>query len=183
MCKKFTISLFTPAEKFAMIPFMNTDIRRGTRVSCGVKERGTFVRFLDRLRNALMRFMYGRYGNDRLNQALCVMTLMLCVAEVLLGRVPVLGAVLHFLTTFLWFIVLLRMFSHNFDRRRAENERFLAVLGPLQQSLRQQKMRREDREHKYFTCKDCGAVCRVPRGRGKIIITCPKCGREICGKS
>ena len=32
-------------------------------------------------------------------------------------------------------------------------------------------------------CPKCGTVCRVPRGKGKIVITCPKCGGEIRGKS
>ena len=42
--------------------------------------------------------------------------------------------------------------------------------------------RRADKDHKYFTCK-CGAVCRVPVGRGKIVITCPKCGQKINAKT
>ena len=44
-------------------------------------------------------------------------------------------------------------------------------------------MRSMDKEHKYFTCPNCRTVCRVPRGKGKIIITCPKCGGSIHGKS
>ena len=32
-------------------------------------------------------------------------------------------------------------------------------------------------------CPGCGAVCRVPRGKGRIVITCPRCGNEIHGKS
>ena len=45
------------------------------------------------------------------------------------------------------------------------------------------KARHADKEHKYFTCKNCGAICRVPAGKGKIIITCPKCGAQIQGRS
>ena len=41
------------------------------------------------------------------------------------------------------------------------------------------RARRADRDHRYFVCKKCGAVCRVPVGKGKIIITCPKCGAQI----
>ena len=53
----------------------------------------------------------------------------------------------------------------------------------MKQSLRRKKNQLQDKDHKYFTCKNCSAVCRVPRGRGKIVITCPKCGSEIRGKS
>jgi len=45
------------------------------------------------------------------------------------------------------------------------------------------KARHADKDHKYFTCKACGTICRVPVGKGKIIITCPKCGGQIHGKS
>lgn len=130
-----------------------------------------------------MRFMYGRYGSDQLNRALCVLILALYVLSLPLSLIPMVGSVLRFLNTFLWFVVLLRMFSRNIQRRRDENAWFLAKIGPAKQVFRNHKMRQQDREHKYFTCKNCSAVCRVPRGRGKIIITCPKCGREIRGKS
>ena len=130
-----------------------------------------------------MRFMYGRYGSDQLNRALCVLILALYVLSLPLSLIPMVGSVLRFLNTFLWFVVLLRMFSRNIQRRRDENAWFLSKIGPAKQTLRNHKMRQQDREHKYFTCKNCSAVCRVPRGRGKIIITCPKCGREIRGKS
>ena len=141
------------------------------------------MRFLDRVRNALMRFMYGRYGNDQLNRALCVLILALYLISLPLSLIPMVGSVLRFLNTFLWFVVLLRMLSRNVERRRGENAWFLSMIGPAAQALRNHKMRQQDKEHKYFTCKNCSAVCRVPRGRGKIIITCPKCGREIRGKS
>lgn len=130
-----------------------------------------------------MRFMYGRYGNDQLNRALCVLILVLYLLSLPLGLIPVVGRVLHFLNTFLWFVVLLRMLSRNIQRRRGENEWFLSLVGPAKQALRNFKMRHQDKEHKYFTCKNCATVCRVPRGRGKIIITCPKCKNEIRGKS
>ena len=33
----------------------------------------------------------------------------------------------------------------------------------------------KDREYKYFVCPGCGQICRVPKKRGKITITCPRC--------
>ena len=43
--------------------------------------------------------------------------------------------------------------------------------------------RHADKEHKYFTCKNCKAICRVPVGKGNIVITCPKCGAQIRAKT
>ena len=45
------------------------------------------------------------------------------------------------------------------------------------------KARRADKEHKYLTCKNCKTICRVPAGKGTIVITCPKCGHKIEGNS
>ena len=45
------------------------------------------------------------------------------------------------------------------------------------------RARHADKEHRYFTCKQCKTICRVPVGKGKIIITCPKCGHQFIKKS
>ena len=139
--------------------------------------------FLSRIRDARARFMSGRYGHDQLNRALCVAILVLYVLGLFLRRVPVLGMILYYLPTVLWFVVFFRMLSRNFAKRRRENERYLALLGPAAEKLRRRKSQLQDKDHKYFTCRNCSAVCRVPKGRGKIIITCPRCGREIRGRS
>ena len=80
-------------------------------------------------------------------------------------------------------LLLFRMFSRNLVRRRAENARFLAWWSPIRGRLAGMRQRSLDREHKYFTCKSCKTICRVPAGKGKIEITCPKCGEKIIGKS
>ncbi len=160
-----------------MIPFVS---KRAFLRKAGKKET---MSFLYRLREAFARFMAGRYGHDHLNRALCVAILVLYVLGLFLRKVPVLGVILYYLPTVLWFVVFFRMLSRNYDQRRWENEKYLKLAGPMSRSLRRRKTQMQDREHKYFTCKNCSAVCRVPRGRGKIVITCPRCGAEIHGKS
>ena len=71
---------------------------------------------------------------------------------------------------------LFRMLSRNFEKRRAENAAFLRAVGPF---LRWYKLRRcihRDKEHCYFTCPNCKQQLRVPRGKGKIHVTCRNCG-------
>ena len=131
---------------------------------------------MSKFRDALYRFMYGRNGVDALNWALFALELVLSVVCSFV-RVRAVASVLSFLSFVLMFIVLIRIFSRNLDQRRAENARFLAWWMPKANAMRGATARRADKAHKYVRCS-CGAYCRVPRGVGKIELTCPKCGRK-----
>ena len=131
---------------------------------------------MNKLRNALSRFMYGRNGVDALGWALFGLELLLSIIGTFV-RVQAVSSALYFVTMALMFMILLRMFSRNLTARRAENAKFLAWITPLLNDVRGAKARRADTAHKYARCS-CGAWCRVPRGVGKVELTCPKCGRR-----
>ena len=131
---------------------------------------------MNKFRDALYRFMYGRNGVDALNWALFAVELVLSLLSSFV-RVQAVAATLYFLSVVLMFIVLIRIFSRNLTQRRAENARFLSWWAPKMDAMRGAKARRADKAHKYVRCS-CGAYCRVPRGAGKVELTCPKCGRK-----
>ncbi len=139
--------------------------------------------FLYRVSSALARFMYGRNGTDQLNMALLCAYLAALVLAALLGRISPVRVLLEAVTVALAVLVLFRTFSRNLSKRRVENDRFLAWWRPVKQRITGARQRRRDKDHKYFTCKNCKTICRVPTGKGKIEITCPKCGGKIIGKS
>ena len=142
--------------------------------------------FFSRLADAFARFMYGRNGTDQLNLALCAVYMVLwLISSIVLAAVDIqiLNTILSFLTTALLVVIVMRTFSKNLDKRQAENQKFLAWWYPTKNRITGAKARREDKDHKYFTCKSCKTICRVPAGKGKIVITCPKCGAKIEGKS
>lgn len=139
--------------------------------------------FFYRVSSALARFMYGRNGSDQLNMALLALYLVIWVVQLLLRRFWAVQLVLEAVALVLVFLVLFRTFSRNLTRRRAENTKFLNWWYPLRNRAAAAKQRRQDKDHKYFTCKNCRTVCRVPSGKGKVEITCPKCGGKIIGKS
>ena len=139
--------------------------------------------FFYRVTNALARFMYGRNGSDQLNMALLAAYVALWVVQIFLGRIFAVRLVLETVSTVLAVIVLFRCFSKNLTKRRAENARFLSWWYPVKGRISGARQRRQDKEHKYFTCKNCKTICRVPAGKGRIEITCPKCGGKIIGKS
>lgn len=138
--------------------------------------------FTEKVKNALLRFMYGRNGVDQLNFCLIWLVIALNLAAVLIGGVA--GSVISFLSTAATVWIVYRTFSRNLQRRRRENGVFVSrVWYPVTGFLRRTGARWKDREHRYFTCPACRTVCRVPKGKGKIVITCPKCHREIRAKS
>ena len=133
-----------------------------------------------RIGAALRRFMYGRYGSDQLNMAILVaavlvsltnsvLTVFLLESTVYSGIVaPILSVIVYGLLIYSFF----RMFSRNIYKRQRENRRFTQLW-----------MRLKDRNNRYFRCPNCKQTVRVPRGRGKICIRCPKCGEKFMRKS
>ena len=142
------------------------------------------MNFFQRIGNALSRFMYGRNGVDRLGLTMIWAALLLDIINMLLREKPVVSGITGLVSGVLLFTALFRMFSRNLEKRRAENTRFMEkVWWPVSRRIAGSRQQRMDKEHRYFTCPSCGAVCRVPRGKGRIVITCPRCGNEIHGKS
>ena len=122
--------------------------------------------FLDMLR----RFMAGRYGHDRLNLTMLVVGCVLCFVQMF---VPAgIGFVLTIVSEALLILSLLRCFSRNTYKRYNENRKFL-LMGD----------RIKDRAHRDYSCPKCRQTVRVPRGKGKIAIICPKCREKFVKKT
>lgn len=135
--------------------------------------------FFRKIGNAFARFMYGRNGGDQLGLFMLALAIMLDIVNVFVKSDVVYG-IISIASAVLLLVTLLRMFSKNLAKRRAENTKFLQkVWWPLKGKFDRIK----DKEHKYFTCPNCRTICRVPRGKGKLVITCPKCRNQIHGKS
>lgn len=136
-----------------------------------------FRRFTQRLSESMRRMMYGRYGLDKLNVFLMAAAVALCLVGFLVSRFfGAVGALIGTLTSLisygLLFWYLFRVFSRNIEKRSLENRRYLTL-----------KARLTDRSNRYYRCPNCRQTVRVPRGRGKICIKCPKCGEKFVRKS
>ena len=137
-----------------------------------MKDFGSRLRSLAlKFQAGLCRFMSGRYGTDRLNLViLCVGTACI-VLSALLQRSWV-GQVLWILSYGLMIWAIFRALSRNINKRYQENRRFLLIFDRL-----------KDRKNRYFLCPRCRQTVRVPRGKGKILITCPKCKEKFQKKT
>ena len=141
--------------------------------------------FFQKIGNAIVRFMYGRNGMDYLNRTLFWGYIGVFLAQILFNilRLGVPALICEALLWPLMLLILFRMFSKNLPKRRAENQKFWNWWCGVKSRNAGAKARHAAQDHKYFTCKTCGTVCRVPVGKGKIIITCPKCGAQIHAKT
>lgn len=126
----------------------------------------------------LAQFLSGRYGNDALNVALMIFAVLI---SVVLRFTPV--WYLSFLCYVPLALMLFRAFSRNIAARQKENRLFLAPVRKLQAWAGRNKTKAKDTTHKYYKCPACKAQLRVPKGKGKICITCPKCRKEFVKKT
>ncbi len=120
-----------------------------------------------RLKSWLGRVFAGCYGVDQLSLTILYLDVALCIVGLfarsgwitLLSYVPM-------------FFVLFRMLSKNRYQRYQENRRFLQL-----------KDRLKDRSNRYYRCPKCRQMVRVPKGKGKISITCPRCKEKFVKKT
>lgn len=128
---------------------------------------------LDRLKT----FMQGRYGNDALNVFLILLG---CAVSILLTLfIPGRFYYFRYLGTAIYLIALVRSLSRNLPQRQKENAKFLEVSEPWRKHLYKKFNQYQDKTHRYYNCPGCHRTLRVPKGKGKINITCPHCHREF----
>ena len=126
---------------------------------------------MNRFKQWLQRFMMGRYGTDKLNMWILGGGLVLCIISIFIAFPPV-NLLLTAGSYALMIWAIFRTFSRNTYKRYRENRRFLMMLDRI-----------KDRDHRYFDCPKCRHPVRVPRGKGKIMITCPKCKEKFQRKT
>ena len=131
------------------------------------------------MREKLRRFMIGRYGTDGLNQFLSIASLVLLFIAIV-SRIS--------LFTWLSAVPLLfccyRTFSRNISKRTEENYKFYTLKDRVDNKFRGLKEQWANRKvYHYYRCPQCRQKLRVPRGRGRIQISCPRCGTQFIKKS
>ncbi len=131
------------------------------------------------MRDKLIRFMQGRYGADQFSRFLVGLTMVFLVLSL-------------FFRSWVWEILILaliiytyyRMFSRNIQKRYAENQLFLNKTAGLRRKWAVMKRDAASRKTSHiYRCPNCKQKIRVPKGRGRIAIRCPKCSTEFVRKS
>lgn len=134
---------------------------------------------MNSFKDKMARFMYGRYGMDQLSRNLSLICLvLLIVTNFVRNNVIYMIALVGIVYTYF------RVFSRNISRRSDENEKYLKFHYKVVGKLNKIKFRITDsKTHRIFRCPSCSQKIRVPRGKGKISIKCPKCRIEFIKKT
>lgn len=131
------------------------------------------------MKEKVQRFMTGRYGFDDLSKACLILTVILMTASLFArNRFFYLAALLLLAYCYV------RAFSRKIAKRQQENQKFCNLRYRRAIKWNQFKERQAQRKiYRLYRCPQCRQTVRVPKGRGKICITCPKCRTEFIKKS
>ncbi len=138
------------------------------------------------MKEKVIRFMqgrYGAYGADAFTKFLLAAGLIvLLVSSAFGGR-----AVSLFCYVLGWAVIIycyFRLFSKNTAKRYAENQAFLSHTAGIRGFFRKQRyMWQQRRVYHIYKCPGCKQKIRIPKGKGKIEVRCPKCGTTFIKKS
>lgn len=130
-----------------------------------------------KFKERLDRFFSGRYGYDDLNLFILILYLIIIIIR-LITKCYWLD-ILEFITVL---ILITRILSKNIEKRRAENRKFQKISAPVRTWL-YNTFKNRNSSHKIFVCPNCLQKVRVPKGKGKIEITCPKCRNSFVKRS
>lgn len=137
------------------------------------RKRGNLREFFDRLNLRIAEFMNGRYGMDSLNKFMLILAIILLIIGPFISPLDMVGWVLAALA-------FIRSISKNISSRQRENEVFQKIISAPKKFFSARATHWKNRKTtKYFKCDNCKQKLSVPKGKGKLRIICPKCGKEI----
>lgn len=131
------------------------------------------------MKDKLYRFMRSRYGNDQLSSMLTWGGLIFMLLDCFLKI-----GIFYFIGFVLFVYGYIRIFSKQYDKRAAQNRWYMEHTAGIRNVFKRRKKQKETgKDYKVFVCNKCQQMIRVPRGKGRIEIRCPKCGNKFIRKS
>ena len=136
------------------------------------------------MREKLAKFMSGRYGVDQLYRFLLLIGVICVLISAILNEYPLLSSIFSYVAFALLIWAVYRVMSRKVEKRYLENLHYLERIGSIRQHFRMSKEKFQQRkDFKFFVCPTCKTNLRVPKGKGKVNITCSKCGTRFQGKT
>ena len=134
------------------------------------------------MREWIQRAMAGRYGVDQLNRFLTIFAMVMLILSMFFQSALSLVFWLLAIVSLVWSYA--RMFSRKIPKRQAENNAYLTLRYQItRKSTARRQRAAQKRYYRFYKRPRCGVTTRVPKGKGKIRITCPRCGESFVRKS
>ncbi|MFV0363632.1 MAG: hypothetical protein ACK5LL_11185 [Suipraeoptans sp.] len=130
---------------------------------------------MEKIRMKLQQFMMGRNGADNLSRTIMFASIAVYLISMFVSGK--LGSIMYMIAMAGMMYCIYRMFSKNVYKRSDENQKYLNTVQKFKYKVSQRK------EYRFFKCSGCGKMVRVPRGKGKIEITCPECKTKMIHKT
>lgn len=131
------------------------------------------------MKEKFLMFMRGRYGTDELSKFLLIVGIGLVLVANLTG-----STILYLMSTAVIIFSYFRIFSRDTYRCSMQNQKYLGVKNRL---IREWKSRvdilRQRKNYRVYSCPSCRQKVRIPKGKGKVEITCPKCAAKFSKRS
>lgn len=127
------------------------------------------------MKNKLIRFMHGRYGNDLLNKHMLYASIAIALLSIVFNV-----RFMNFIALILLVLVYVRAFSKKRYKRASENQRYVLMISPMRKKVARLKSKKHS---KYLKCPNCKSEMKVPRKKGNITVTCPQCRHKFDAKS
>ena len=135
------------------------------------------LRFL--LNRLFSQIFIGRNGFDNLATTCSVTALLLLIINIFAQSI-----IIYILWVALFGYSLFRVYSKNITKRYAENQKFLSLTKTPASYINLMRLQIRDRKtSRYYICKNCHQQIRVPKGKGRIEIRCPKCSNRFVKKT
>ena len=136
------------------------------------------------MRDKFNRFMQGRYGVDAFARFTMGVALVAIILSIFFRSGSRMGALLDTVGLLVLLYTYYRMLSRDIQKRYQENEKYLAATAKIRQRFNREKsMMNQRKTHHIYSCPVCGQKIRIPRGKGKIEIECPKCHTKFVKRS
>ena len=136
------------------------------------------------MKDKFIKFMQGRYGVDQFSKFTMGVALVSIILAIFAGAGSTLGSLLDTLGLVAIVYTYFRIFSRNIQKRYEENEKYLSMTSKIRMRFNKEKNLMSQRKtHHIYSCPSCGQKIRIPRGKGKIEIECPKCHTKFIKRS
>ena len=144
-----------------------------------VKDMDKIRQFGNQMQYRMAQFMYGRKGFDTLARTCNGIAIFLLVINLFAQ-----SRIVYLLWLVFFSYACFRVYSRNISKRYAENQKFLNMTEVPRRYVKLFKLQWHDRKvSRYYICKNCHQQIRVPKGKGRIEIRCPKCNERFIKKT